>query len=323
MDPQVDPESPVPLYHQIAEAIRARILAGDLRPGDALVPLREAARRWSVNLHTVRHAYTALAREGLVESHGPRGTLVADGAAGEGVEVFLSRVVTEARERHGLSPAELSRKLDALEVRTTAPRPVVHVVECSLGQAREHARELESVWDVEALPWSLDEHDRAPDGAIVATYFHYNDLRRMWPRRMRDVEFVTIAPAASIAQRLDALRGSRASLRVAVVELDLPTAENIAADLSAVLRDEPYELSPVALPRPEQAVEQLADDEVAVFAPRSWATLSAEARAHPRVVQAHYAIDRGDLDELGSRFAWRRAREGRGPRGGSKKELSR
>ena len=64
---KVDPESPVPLYHQIAEGLRAAIEAGALAPGDALDPMRQAAETWGVNIHTVRHAYAALAREGLIE----------------------------------------------------------------------------------------------------------------------------------------------------------------------------------------------------------------------------------------------------------------
>ena len=67
MNIKVHGESPVPLYHQIAEALRASIEAGKLNPGDALQPMRQAAERWGVNIHTVRHAYAALAREGLVE----------------------------------------------------------------------------------------------------------------------------------------------------------------------------------------------------------------------------------------------------------------
>ena len=61
--PSFDPQSPVPLYHQIAEALRARMERGELRAGDALEPMRQAAERFGVNLHTVRHAYTALARD--------------------------------------------------------------------------------------------------------------------------------------------------------------------------------------------------------------------------------------------------------------------
>ena len=52
----IDPKSPVPLYYQIAQAIRAQIEAGSIAPGDVLEPLRKAAESWGVNLHTVRHA---------------------------------------------------------------------------------------------------------------------------------------------------------------------------------------------------------------------------------------------------------------------------
>ena len=56
----IDSGSPIPLYHQIAEAIRQQIENGDLSRGDALAPLREAAQFWGVNLHTVRHAMETL-----------------------------------------------------------------------------------------------------------------------------------------------------------------------------------------------------------------------------------------------------------------------
>jgi len=83
MDLEIDPQSPVPLYHQIAEALRVSIEAGTLAPGDALQPMREAAERWGVAIHTVRHAYAALAREGLVKpAEGARHT--GDGFRGKG-----------------------------------------------------------------------------------------------------------------------------------------------------------------------------------------------------------------------------------------------
>jgi regulatory GntR family protein len=84
MAPSLDPASPVPLYHQLAEALRYRIATGALAPGTALPPLRAAARQWGVNLHTVRHAYAALASLGLVRTRAPHGTLVLGGAPRRG-----------------------------------------------------------------------------------------------------------------------------------------------------------------------------------------------------------------------------------------------
>src|SRR5215470_1291499 len=71
-----DPASPVPLYHQIAEALRYRIATGALTPGTTLPALREAAARWNVNLHTVRQAYRQLEQAGLVSTVPPRGSVV-------------------------------------------------------------------------------------------------------------------------------------------------------------------------------------------------------------------------------------------------------
>ena len=94
---QLDHASPVPLYHQISEAIRYRIATGAVPPGTVLPPLREAARLWGANLHTVRRAYTELGRTGIVVTRVARGTVVLppDGPA--------------RTERRALLPAALGR----------------------------------------------------------------------------------------------------------------------------------------------------------------------------------------------------------------------
>ena len=73
---KLEPTSPVPLYHQIAEALRYRIATGALVPGALLPPLREAAAQWGVNLHTVRRAYGELTEQGVTETCHPVGTRV-------------------------------------------------------------------------------------------------------------------------------------------------------------------------------------------------------------------------------------------------------
>ena len=71
-----DRDSPVPLYHQIVETLRYRIATGRLRAGDALPTLREAAKHWGVNLHTVRRAYGELADLRWVVIRRPQGAFV-------------------------------------------------------------------------------------------------------------------------------------------------------------------------------------------------------------------------------------------------------
>jgi molybdate-binding protein/DNA-binding transcriptional regulator YhcF (GntR family) len=65
-----------PLYQQIAESVRQRIMYSDLRPGDRLPPVREMAARWHCTPGTAQRAYKELARQGLVVSRPGQGTRV-------------------------------------------------------------------------------------------------------------------------------------------------------------------------------------------------------------------------------------------------------
>lgn len=70
-------EKAEPAYRRIQSAIRERIEAGTLNPGDMVESERELARIYSVSLMTARHALTDLAREGVVERRHGAGTFVA------------------------------------------------------------------------------------------------------------------------------------------------------------------------------------------------------------------------------------------------------
>ena len=78
---EVDPNSHVPIYLQIAERIRAAIAAGIYRPGEALPSLRVLALEVKVNPNTVQRAYDTLLREGTVNSQRGKGLFVADHGA--------------------------------------------------------------------------------------------------------------------------------------------------------------------------------------------------------------------------------------------------
>jgi GntR family transcriptional regulator len=67
----------VPAYQRIQSAIRKRIDAGQLRPGDAVASERELAKLHQVSLMTARHALASLEREGIVERRRGIGTFVA------------------------------------------------------------------------------------------------------------------------------------------------------------------------------------------------------------------------------------------------------
>jgi GntR family transcriptional regulator len=66
-----------PAYRKIQSAIRRRIDAGQLKPGNVVPSERELARLHGVSLMTARHALTELARDGIVERRHGAGTFVA------------------------------------------------------------------------------------------------------------------------------------------------------------------------------------------------------------------------------------------------------
>jgi GntR family transcriptional regulator len=66
----------LPAYQRIQSAIRKRIEAGQLRPGDAVASERDLARIHQVSLMTARHALASLEREGVVERRRGIGTFV-------------------------------------------------------------------------------------------------------------------------------------------------------------------------------------------------------------------------------------------------------
>jgi molybdate-binding protein/DNA-binding transcriptional regulator YhcF (GntR family) len=66
------------LYRQISETIRQEILSGRRKPGERLPSVREMAKRWNCTIGTIQHAYSELARQGLVTSRAGQGTKIVE-----------------------------------------------------------------------------------------------------------------------------------------------------------------------------------------------------------------------------------------------------
>ncbi|TWU37021.1 GntR family transcriptional regulator [Novipirellula artificiosorum] len=65
-----------PIYQQIVDQIRFRIVSGVLASGDELPTIRGLAESLQVNPNTVARAYRELEHEGLVEKRRTTGTFV-------------------------------------------------------------------------------------------------------------------------------------------------------------------------------------------------------------------------------------------------------
>ncbi len=76
-------ESHIPLYLQIRDQIREKILRGELPPGTRLPSERWLAHRLGLSRTPVLNAYSELVAEGLLEAHVGRGTIVIGCTSGE------------------------------------------------------------------------------------------------------------------------------------------------------------------------------------------------------------------------------------------------
>jgi GntR family transcriptional regulator len=78
---QINVASGVPVYRQIVDALRPLLVEGQLKPGDALPPVRQLAADLGVHFNTVAEAYRLLAEEGWLDLRRRRGAVVLDRAA--------------------------------------------------------------------------------------------------------------------------------------------------------------------------------------------------------------------------------------------------
>lgn len=67
----------LPIYQQIADQIRHRIIAGQLVVGDEITSIRNLDEQLRVNPNTIARAYRELELEGLLEKRRTKGTFVA------------------------------------------------------------------------------------------------------------------------------------------------------------------------------------------------------------------------------------------------------
>lgn len=90
----------LPIYAQLVEQLKRRIVTGDYPPGSKLPSVRELASEAAVNPNTVQRAFAELERSGLIYTQRATGKFVTDDApaildarrqlASAQIEAFLS-----------------------------------------------------------------------------------------------------------------------------------------------------------------------------------------------------------------------------------------
>ena len=69
--------SNAPIYEQIKEQIKSKLISNELKPGDLLPSIRNLAKDLRISVITTKNAYEELEREGYVETIPGKGTYIA------------------------------------------------------------------------------------------------------------------------------------------------------------------------------------------------------------------------------------------------------
>jgi GntR family transcriptional regulator len=116
----LDHHSGVPIYRQIIDQVREQIMAGLLKEGDQLMPVRELSEQLAVNPMTISKAYSALEAEGLLERRRGIGLFIAkihmkkkESNKEAALETILSKAVTTAMQ-YGVSKEKTQKMLEDL-----------------------------------------------------------------------------------------------------------------------------------------------------------------------------------------------------------------
>jgi len=112
----VDSASPVPVFEQLRAQIARLIASGQLAAGAQLPPIRHLANDLGLARGTVNKVYDALARDGLVRTHGRHGTVVSDAIAGRAssadLDAAADTLAVVARQL-GLTTTQAHAAIDA------------------------------------------------------------------------------------------------------------------------------------------------------------------------------------------------------------------
>lgn len=143
LDPAaVDRESPLPLYHQLRQALLGTLEQGHWQEGDPIPTEREICDTYGVSRITVRRAINDLVREGYLVSYQGKGTFVARPK----IQRQLSQLRSFSEELEALGLRAGSRLLSLRQ------EPAMGDVAAALG-----VTEGDWIWIVERLRLADDE----------------------------------------------------------------------------------------------------------------------------------------------------------------------
>jgi GntR family transcriptional regulator len=209
-DFRLDRSSHLPVYAQLGAQIKFLILQGELKPGGRLPTARQLAGFLRINRNTVLRAFQELEREGLIECRRGKGCVVVEvpGALAGSVSAKLVAVVDTAVEQARALGVDADTFAAFAYARARqrfrrAAKPRLVFVECETVIAAAVARAMQDRLGVKVTPVVLADL-RRPTARIEAqlreadmvttTFFHIQEVRRLLPRKGREVVALVVKP---------------------------------------------------------------------------------------------------------------------------------
>jgi GntR family transcriptional regulator len=145
---RIDRNSKLPLYHQLYEILRDKIVRRDWQPGDRIPSESELIERYQVSRTTVRQVLDMLVNEGLIYRQSGRGTFVAHPT----VEQVLVRIIsfTEDMLQRDFKPGTQILSAGLIP----APQDIAEKLEVELGEELAY---LERLRLADGEPMSIEE----------------------------------------------------------------------------------------------------------------------------------------------------------------------
>lgn len=140
--------SPIPLYAQIEQHLRDRILSGELPAHSQIESEAEIANSFSVSRMTARKAIESLVREGLLFRSQGKGTFVGDQRISYGLSTQLSFSASLEARGHAIETTVVEAGLKR------APADVAHAMQVGLGSP---VIQVKRIRHVDGAPAALHE----------------------------------------------------------------------------------------------------------------------------------------------------------------------
>ena len=157
-----------PLYRQLADDLRARILAGEFPITDAMPTEAQLTQRYRASRITVRHALALLDQEGLVHREQGRGSFVRPRAIAVGPR-RLTSFTQEIRERGAQQGSELL-SVELVSAPVEAPIDPDPARQCVRLERIRRADGHPIAYQVTLLPAELGDGIEAAVGASGSLY---------------------------------------------------------------------------------------------------------------------------------------------------------